>query len=231
VPFRQVFWGIFPLESIIAGVVFGLVVMAMAAAVLVSRRKRRQGAPAARREHWHTVEGAFGLALAGMAAFLAVASFSANARDFPRTSAKPALRVQVTAFQWCWSFHYAGQPVTVTGSCQDGQYPLLVLPVGEPVEFDVTSVDVVHAFWVPYLDTKMDAFPGHVDTFTVTLPHDGRWLGRCAQFCGLYHYEMDFYLQVIPRGQFTRWLHARASAAAGTGKAAVGTGTAAGAVK
>jgi len=122
--------------------------------------------------------------------------------------------VQVTAFQWCWRFRYVGQPVTVTGSCADGDYPVLVLPAGVPVEIDLASADVVHAFWVPYLDYKMDAFPGHVDRFTVTLPRAGRWIGRCAQLCGLYHYEMDFYLQVVPQAQFGRWLHARGGAAA-----------------
>jgi cytochrome c oxidase subunit 2 len=108
--------------------------------------------------------------------------------------------------------------VTVTGSCAGGDYPVLVLPAGLPVEIDLTSADVVHAFWVPYLDYKMDAFPGHVDRFTVTLPRPGRWIGRCAQMCGLYHYEMDFYLQVVPQAQFSRWLHARAGAAAVSGR-------------
>jgi cytochrome c oxidase subunit 2 len=48
---------------------------------------------------------------------------------------------------------------------------------------------------VPYLRTKMYAYPGHVNRLTVTLPHTGRRIGRCAQLCGLYHYQMDFYLQ------------------------------------
>jgi cytochrome c oxidase subunit 2 len=217
VPFRHVFGQIFPLESVIAGVVFGLVLAAMAAAMVVSRRKRRRGAPAARREHWHGLEAAFGLVLAGMAAFLVVASFSANAQDFKRASPKPAMRVQVTAFQWCWRFHYAGQPVTVTGACQNGRYPVLVLPAGRPVEIDLTSADVLHAFWVPYLDYKIDVFPGHVDRFTVTLARDGRWIGRCAQLCGLYHYRMDFYLQAVPPAQFGRWLHARGGTAGVSG--------------
>lgn len=212
-PFRHVFSEIFPLESVIAGIVFGLVLVAMAAAMIVSRRKRRRGAPAARREHLHVLEGAFGLVLAGMTAFLVLASFSANAQEFPRQNPTPAIRVQVTAFQWCWRFHYEGEPVTVAGSCQNGRYPVLVLPSGRPVQIDLTSVDVLHAFWIPYLDYKMDAFPGHVDRFTVTLAHDGRWLGRCAQLCGLYHYEMDFYLQVVPPAQFSRWLQARGGTA------------------
>jgi cytochrome c oxidase subunit II len=102
VPFRHVFGQILPLELIIGLVVFGLVLVAMAAAVIVSRRRRRSGRPPARREHWHPLEAAFGAVLAAVATFLVVESFSANAADFPHP--KPAVRVDVTAFQWCWRF-------------------------------------------------------------------------------------------------------------------------------
>jgi cytochrome c oxidase subunit 2 len=217
VPFRHVYGQIFPLELVIGLVVFGLVVAVMVAALAVSRRKKCRGRPAARREHWNALEAAFGLVLAGMVAFLVAESFSANAQDFPARRPKPAVRVEVTAFQWCWRFGYAGQPVTVIGSCQDGQYPVLVLPVGEPVQIDLTSADVVHAFWVPDLDFKMDAFPGHVNSFTVTVDREGRWIGRCAQFCGLYHYIMDFWVQAVSPAQYGQWLHAHAGTTAGAG--------------
>src|SRR5260370_3100509 len=163
-PFRHVFGQVFPLESVIAAIVFGLVLAAMAAAVIVSWRKRRRGTPAARREHLRLLEAAYGLALAGIAAFLVVVSFSANAGDFPRQDPAPTMRVQVTAFQWCWRFHYAGQPLTVTGSCAGGDYPVLVLPAGLPVELDLTPADGGHPFWVPYLDCKTDALPGRRDS-------------------------------------------------------------------
>ena len=73
----------------------------------------------------------------------------------------------------------------------------------------MTSSDVIHAVWVPYLRYKIYAYPGHVNTFTVTLTHTGRWIGRCAQLCGLFHYEMDFYLQAETPAQFDRWLRAQ----------------------
>jgi cytochrome c oxidase subunit 2 len=149
--------------------------------------------------------------LAGIVGFLVFSSFTANAREFP--DPKPALRVQVTAFQWCWRFHYVGQPVTVTGQCQDGSLPTLVLPAGRPVELDVTSVDVIHAFWLPVLDFKMYAYPGHTNTFTTTLTRTGRWIGRCAQLCGLYHYQMDFWVQVVSPAAFNQFLRSKGGAA------------------
>lgn len=83
-----------------------------------------------------------------------------------------------------------------------------MLPAGEPVELQVTSTDVVHAFWVSYLRVKAYAYPGHVDSFTITVPHPGTWTGRCAQLCGLLHYEMDFELKAVPPAVFRQFLQA-----------------------
>lgn len=221
-PFKEVFTNIFRTETVIAAVVFGLVVTAMLVAFGVSAHKRRRGKPVSHRQHLHKVEAGFGVALAGMAAFLVFSAFSANAQDFPAKGPAPAVTVRVTAFQWCWRFQYAGSPVSVEGSCRDHRYPVLEVPAGEPVKFDVTSADVVHAFWVPHLDTKIDAFPGHTNSFTTTVTHDGTWIGRCAQYCGLYHSEMDFWLKAVSPARFRTWLAAqtaRATATASTGAA------------
>jgi cytochrome c oxidase subunit 2 len=207
VPFRSTFAQLFALDTTIAEIVFGLILAALAAAMALSWRRRRRGRPPAQRTEANRLEIGYALTLTAIAAFLVVASLTANAREFP--DPKPVMRVEVTAYQWCWRFQYAGQPVTGTGQCQGGSLPTLVLPAGRPVELDVTSLDVVHAFWVPYLRFKMYAYPGHVNRFTVTLPHAGRWTGSCAQLCGLYHYEMDFYLQAVPPAAFNRFIQAR----------------------
>lgn len=213
-PFRSAFSQLFAQDTTIAAVVFALVVMAMLGAMLLSRRRRKRGQDPSRRATADRLEISYVLALAGMVVFLVISSFTASAKEF--SDPEPALRVQVTAYQWCWRFHYQGQPVTVTGQCEGGSLPTLVLPTGRPVELEVTSLDVVHAFWVSYLDFKMYAYPGHTSTFTVTLSRTGRWIGRCAQLCGLYHYEMDFYLQAVSPAAFSAFIRARGGTAAGT---------------
>jgi heme/copper-type cytochrome/quinol oxidase subunit 2 len=207
VPFRQAFGWLFAQDTTIAWVVFGLVVAALTVAILLSWWRRRTGKAPARQSTANRIELSYLAALTGMAIFLVISSFAANGQDFP-SDPDPAMRVDVTAFQWCWQFHYAAQPVTVTAPCQGGAIPTLVLPAGRPVELDVTSTDVIHAFWVPYLRTKMYAYPGHVNRLTVTLTSDGRWIGRCGLLCGLYHYEMDFWLQAVPAPEFDHWLRA-----------------------
>jgi cytochrome c oxidase subunit 2 len=204
--FRTVFGQVFHLETTIAEVVFALVLAAIAAAVVASWRRRRRGRPPSPRAKHNPLELTYLLALTGMAVFLVTASFSANSSFF--SDPRPGLQVRVTAFQWCWQFSYPGQGVAVTGRCAGGPVPTLVLPAGRPVEIEMTSRDVIHSFWLPGLRFKMDIYPDHVNHFTTTLPV-GRWLGRCAQFCGLYHFGMTFYVQALPAGQFTRWLRAR----------------------
>jgi cytochrome c oxidase subunit II len=219
-PFRPTFAQIFGQFTTIAEVVFGLVVATMIVAFATSWYRRRRGKGSLQKMEANRIELTYLAALTGMAIFLMISSVTANGKDFPSGDPpRPALRVQVTAFQWCWKFHYVGQPVTVTGSCH-GSYPTLVLPTGKPVEFDVTSADVIHAFWVPYLRQKIYASPGHVNRFTVTLTRSGRHIGRCAQLCGTYHYEMDFWVQATSPARFAQWLRAHGSSAA-----ALGSGT------
>jgi heme/copper-type cytochrome/quinol oxidase subunit 2 len=116
--------------------------------------------------------------------------------------------VRVTAFQWCWHFQYLGTRVSVNGRCAGGPVPTLVLPANRPVEIELTARDVIHSFWIPGLDFKMDIYPDHVNRFTTTLP-EGRWLGKCAEFCGLFHYGMLFHIQTYPAVRFDRWLQSK----------------------
>lgn len=212
-PFRSAFSQLFAQDTTIAGVVFFLVAAAMFGAVLLSRRRRRRGQEPSKRAEANRLEAGYVLALAGIVGFLIFSSLTQNHRE--TDPPKPALRVQVIAYQWCWRFHYEGQPVTVNGQCRGGPLPTLVLPVGRPVELDVTSIDVIHAFWVPYLRYKIYVYPDHVNSFTVTLTRSGRWIGRCAQICGLYHYQMDFYLQAVSPAAFSSFLRSAGGTSTG----------------
>lgn len=217
-PFHRVFANLFGQDTEIAEAVFCAVLLTMIVAFVLSWQRRRHDKPPWKKSSMHLVEGLYAVALLGMAIFLINASFSANGKDFPGHDPKPALSVKVTGYQWCWRFHYLGRSVTVNGQCEGGSLPTLVLPAGEPVRLEVTSADVVHAFWVPYWRIKTYAYPGHVNDLDVTMTRDGRWIGRCANICGMYHYEMDFWVKAVPPAQFGTFLHAHgASVAAASG--------------
>jgi cytochrome c oxidase subunit 2 len=179
-------------------------------AMFQSRRRRRRGAEPSRRSEWTAVETTYVLALVAVAAFLVWTSLTANGQEHT-PSGRPAATVRVTGFQWCWRFSYPTAHVSITATCRGGtsgkHLPTLVLPTGRDVRIEVTSSDVIHEFSVPYLRYRVEAMPDHVNSFDVTFTRTGRWLGRCSEFCGLYHVQMDFYVEAVTPAHYRRWLH------------------------
>jgi len=126
-------------------------------------------------------------------------------------SGRPDLRVEVVAFQWSWEFRYPDQGVAVT---TDGvSVPRVVLPAGSTVRFTLTTKDVNHAFWVPEFLMKRDLIQGVTNDVDVTLSEEGTWRGRCAEFCGLYHWRMPFDVASVPPDEFDRWVVEQRAAA------------------
>jgi cytochrome c oxidase subunit II len=210
---RHVFGTVFGIESSIAAGVFILVCLTMLLALLASRRRRRRDIPPSGRSERTRLEITYGIALTAIAAFVIVLSFRTTDEE-RSASATPATAVRITAFQWCWRFSYPNQGVSVTGTCDGKDLPTLVVPVGQSVSVQITSSDVIHSWWVPELRYKMDAFPDHVNRFTFTVDRAGRWIGRCAEFCGNRHYTMDFYLEAVSPAKYQKWLASGGSAAA-----------------
>jgi cytochrome c oxidase subunit 2 len=202
---RHIFGTVFAVEAAVAGFVF-VVVLALVAWALTRRRAGRQGHATGKPER-PRLESYYVGVLVAFAVFLVAWTAWHNHRENPR-AADPPVRVDVTGFQWCWSFRYPQSPDhrTVTGNCRGANMPTLVVPTGRAVQLRLTAKDVIHSFWVPALRYKMDAFPHHVNTFTLTFDREGRWRGRCAEFCGQRHYMMDFWVKAVSPQQYDRWL-------------------------
>lgn len=211
---RHIFGTTFATEAIIAAGVFGLVVLTVLVSFGLSRRRKRKGRPAARRDKNTPLELTYAALVACAVGFIVFLSFRATAQEHdPQRHASAT--VAVHGFQWCWRFSYPAHHRSVTATCRNGDIPTMVVPAGVPVTVHVTGSDVIHSWWVPHLRYKMDAFPNHVNTFTITIPRTGRWRGRCAEFCGENHYSMDFYLRAVTPRQYRHWLaHGSTGAAA-----------------
>ncbi len=206
-PFRHVFGTVFSFDYVIAAIVFVAVAGFLVYAIV--RYRAGAGRKEASQETEHPkLEGVYVFGVLLLA--VGIVSFTAreNSADYP-AHPKPTMQVVVTGFQWCWQFHYVEADVTQTADCAKGQYPTLVLPVGKTVALSVTSSDVIHAFWIPEFKYKIDAFPHHVNQFDITIPEAGVWPGHCAEFCGLGHDTMLFYLRALPPAQFQTWLSAQ----------------------
>lgn len=120
----------------------------------------------------------------------------------------PDLVVQAQAFSWGWRFTYPDLGVQVVSppSTPGVPGPDLYLPQGQTARIDLSSRDVIHAFWVPEFNFKRDAIPGHPTSFDLTPVEPGSFRGVCAEFCGLNHALMDFTVHVVTAEEFTAWI-------------------------
>jgi cytochrome c oxidase subunit 2 len=125
------------------------------------------------------------------------------------TSEQPDLVVEVTGFQWQWQFHYPELGVTIAGDPEDP--PVLYLPVGRTIRFELLAEDVIHSFWVPEFLEKRDMIPGVTNAIEVTVDQPGEWVGRCAEYCGLNHWQMWFDVRAVDAAQFDTWAQVTAT--------------------
>lgn len=110
------------------------------------------------------------------------------------------LVVQVTGQQWLWTFNYPQYGVSSQGQ-------VLELPVNRPVEFVVTSDDVLHGFAIQALGIRVDANPGETTTTPLVTPSQtGGYAVRCVELCGLYHSYMWSSVQVVSTSAFDSWI-------------------------
>lgn len=109
------------------------------------------------------------------------------------------LTITVEARNWWWDVRYPNGAVTANE---------IHIPVGEPVRLLLPSADVVHSFWVPQLQAKMDHVPGMENEMWLEADEPGRYRGQCAEFCGLQHAHMEFYVVADP--DFDEWVEREA---------------------
>jgi cytochrome c oxidase subunit 2 len=148
-------------------------------------------------------------------AFLVALTFAAQDR-ISSADVPPGLRVSVTAAKWNWRFDYPALGIRQVAGASGPS--VLVVPSGTEIRFRLTSLDVIHSFWIPYLRFKRDAFPARYTEFDLSFARAGLHTnGLCAEFCGLDHDKMVFDVQVLTPAEFQSWVaRRRAAAPAGT---------------
>jgi cytochrome c oxidase subunit 2 len=138
---------------------------------------------------------------------LVIGLFVASAAVLNTNDAKhpgAPVRVKVEGFQWQWRFTYLDSKVQLTGV--PGSPPELVLPVGETVDFELVSDDVIHSFFIPSFLVKRDTIPGVDNHLQLTINQQGTYTGQCAEFCGLLHDQMLFSVRAVSASDFAIWL-------------------------
>ncbi len=196
--------------AVMAAPVMVFVLVFMAYAVIVWRHREgddEDGPPifghARIQAFWITASAVIVLSLAVFGTYeLAGTGFAgAGAGEGPSPIWRPnngtPLVVQVIGQQWRFTYRYPQLGGFETTA--------LMLPVGQPVQFNVTSLDVIHSFWAYQLGVKADANPGVNNVAFTTPVQTGMVTVRCAELCGLWHGAMFDYGRVVSKSAFLAW--------------------------
>jgi cytochrome c oxidase subunit 2 len=126
----------------------------------------------------------------------------ANFVVLPSTDAPAAsttrLTIQVIGKQWFWEVRYPGGRAVTANEIH--------IPVRTRVNVVATTADVIHSFWVPELNRKIDMIPGRDNRVLLYADEPGRYRGQCAEYCGVQHAHMSLWVFADPPARFRAWL-------------------------
>lgn len=209
--------------ALIICVVMGIVVFGALGYSLVKFRKS-QGAQAAKFSHstkaeiiWTVIPVLILVGLAIPTARVLVEMEDTQAAD---------LRIKVTGYQWKWRYEYLDHGISFFSNIDDASNAAsirgaglelhehylrdvdkpMVVPVGKKVKLQLTSNDVIHAWWVPEFYVKRDAVPGTINETWFKAEETGTFRGQCAELCGRGHGFMPIVVEVVSQDEFDAWV-------------------------
>lgn len=202
--YAEIVDGLFMKTVYLATIVFVLVEAALLWAVFKFRGKPTDPEPA--QTHGNTmVEIIWTVIPAVVLAVVAVPTvktiFSTAKVPTVSPDGQGPLKVEVIGHQWWWEFRYPELGITTANE--------LHVPVGRTIDLRMKSFDVIHSFWIPQFAGKRDIFPNRETRLWFTATTAGAYPGACAEFCGLQHGRMDFYVMADTPDDFATWKNNR----------------------
>ena len=209
--------------ALIICVIMGVIVFGIIGYSLVKFRKS-QGAQAAKFSHstkaeiiWTVIPVLILVGLAIPTARVLMEMEDTQAAD---------LRIKVTGYQWKWRYEYLDDGISFFSNIDeaskaagilhsDHELPEhylrdvdkpMVVPVGKKVKLQLTSNDVIHAWWVPELYVKRDAVPGTINETWFQVEEPGTYRGQCAELCGRGHGFMPIVVEAVPQEEYDAWV-------------------------
>jgi cytochrome c oxidase subunit 2 len=165
-------------------------------------RRRREGLPVVGGGGSRTMGLviAFGIVIpiaVNIGVFVVANFFVIRSTEAP-AAATTALTIDVVGHQWFWEVRYPGTRAVTANEIH--------IPVRTRVNVVATTGDVIHSFWVPELNRKIDTIPGRDNRVLLYADQPGRYRGQCAEFCGIQHAHMAMYVYAQTRRDYQRWL-------------------------
>jgi cytochrome c oxidase subunit II len=144
-----------------------------------------------------------------------------------------AIHIDVQAEQFAFYFRYAGpdgqfggvhpdkiddgsgnyfglDPANDVAARDDIVAGSLVVPINKAIALTLHSKDVGHSFYVRELRVQQDFVPGLDIPLHFTATKTGKYEIVCTQLCGLGHYNMKAYLEVMEEPDYEQWLKTQA---------------------
>jgi cytochrome c oxidase subunit 2 len=164
-----------------------------------------------------TIATAIILLFVGVASYQVMASpyVTAESTNQADLQTEETEHIEVQAYRYGWTFYYNDSSfdedatVTSTGT--------LRIPANQEVDLRITSRDWLHAFHVPSLGLKADAFPGQYNNLRTVATETGSYQLYCAEYCGSGHSQMLGTVQVMSQDGYEEWLSEQEAAASGSG--------------
>jgi cytochrome c oxidase subunit 2 len=200
--------------AILFGILLTVIFLIVIAIALLSIRRRHQGIEQEPLEGSHQPSAGTEAKLRRLVTIASVVTVlillvltivSVSVGKIVSASVAPAnsLFVEVTGTQWWWKIRYASSdPSRILDTANE-----IHIPVGRPVAIRGNAVDVIHSFWVPSLQGKRDLIPGRTTVEWLQADRTGEYRGQCAEFCGLQHAHMAFWVVAEPQEQFNAWMN------------------------
>jgi cytochrome c oxidase subunit 2 len=174
------------------------VVTLAATAFAISRNRQRASREvdlAQRSERWIIIGGVV------LPALILTITFVESLRAMGHNNgAEPAFTVRVVGHQWWWELQYHPGSSQMFATANE-----LHIPAGKSVRLLLTSADVIHSFWVPELQGKLDVNPGDTNDLRLQSRTVGEFRGKCAEFCGTQHANMGFTVVAEDSVSFAVW--------------------------
>ncbi len=165
---------------------------------------------------------------------LGVFGVKAWANQYLTPPAADAMPIQVQCQQFAFYFRYPGpdgkfgpiHPELINDSTenffgldttndQDSKDDIvtaeMAIPVNKEIHLLMHSRDVGHSFFVRELRVQQDFVPGLDVSVHFTATKIGKYEIVCTQLCGLGHYNMKAYLEVMSQPDFDNWLKQQAA--------------------
>ena len=116
----------------------------------------------------------------------------------PISSSVTPVTVQVVSLDWKWLFIYPEQGIASVNK--------LIVPVGTPINFELTSSGVMNSFLVPQLGSQIYTMSGMVTRLHLQADHPGTYPGLSAMFSGEGFSDMRFTVDAVTDNGFTQWV-------------------------